>query len=59
MPETRVSVAHEAPSRMDLQSREQYLEPVREEYWNADKKRWPRLLNEASSFPHRYRQAGA
>jgi hypothetical protein len=44
---------------MDLQSREQYLEPVREEYWNADKKRWPRLLNEASSFPHRYRQAGA
>jgi hypothetical protein len=33
--------------RMDMHSREQYLERVREEYRNADKKSKTRLLNEA------------
>src|ERR1017187_6558942 len=32
---------------MDMHSREQYLERVREEYRNADKKTKTRLLNEA------------
>jgi hypothetical protein len=32
---------------MDMHSREQYLERVREEYRNADKKNKTRLLNEA------------
>jgi hypothetical protein len=35
------------PARMDMHSREQYLERVREEYRNADKKTKTRLLNEA------------
>ena len=34
-------------SRMDMHSREQYLERVREDYRNADKKTKTRLLNEA------------
>ena len=43
----RASVAGRWASRMDMHSREQYLERVREEYRNADKKTKTRLLNEA------------
>ena len=37
---------------MDMHSREQYLESLREEYRRADKKQKTRLLNEARQRTH-------
>src|SRR6202022_1093644 len=42
----------EGSGKMDMHSREQYLESLREEYRRADKKQKKRLLNEARKRTH-------